>query len=50
MTLLQEDKQLNKKIGKGLKQTLLPGGLTETYGPEAYEKMISITSHPRDAN
>ena len=35
-------------MGKGLEQTLLQGGLTE--GPETYEKMLSITSHQRDAN
>ena len=35
-------------MGKGLKQTLLQGGHTE--GPEIYEKMLSITSHQRDAN
>ena len=29
-------------------QTLLQGGHTE--GPETYEKMLSITSHQRDAN
>ena len=48
MTPLQEDKQPNLKMGKGLEQTLLQGGHTE--GPEAYEKMLSITSHQRDAN
>ena len=37
-----------KKMGKGLKQTLLQGGHTE--GPETYEKMLNITSHQRDAN
>ena len=31
-----------------LKKTLLQGGHTE--GPETYEKMLSITSHQRDAN
>ena len=35
-------------MGKGLEQTLLQGGHTE--GPETYEKMLSITSHQRDAN
>ena len=35
-------------MGKGLEQTLLPGRHTE--GPETYEKMLSITSHQRDAN
>ena len=35
-------------MGKGLEQTLLQGRLTE--GPETYEKMLSITSHQRDAN
>ena len=29
MTPLQEDKPHNKKIGKGLEQTLLQGGHTE---------------------
>ena len=48
MTALQEDKQLSEKMGKGLEQTLLPG--THTEGPETYEKMLSITSHQRDAN
>ena len=31
-----------------LEQTLLQGGHTD--GPETYEKMLSITSHQRDAN
>ena len=35
-------------MGKGVEQTLLPGRHTE--GPETYEKMLSITSHQRDAN
>ena len=35
-------------MGKGHEQTLLQGGHTE--GPETYERMLSITSHPRDAN
>ena len=35
-------------MGKGLEQTLLQGRHTE--GPETYEKMLSITSHQRDAN
>ena len=48
MTPLQEDKQPNKKMGKGLEQTLLQGSHTE--GPEIYERMLSITSHQRDAN
>ena len=48
MTPLQEDKQPNKKMGKGLEQTLLQG--RHTGGPETYEKMLSITSHQRDAN
>ena len=48
MTPLQEDKQPNEKMGKGLEQTLLQGGHSE--GPETYEKMLSITSHQRDAN
>ena len=48
MTPLQEDKQPNEKMGKGLEQTLLQGRHTE--GPETYEKMLNITSHQRDAN
>ena len=48
MTQHQEDKWSNKKMGKGLEQTLLQGRHTE--GPETYEKMLSITSHQRDAN
>ena len=48
MTPLQEDKQPNEKMGKGLEQTLLQGRHTEV--PETYEKMLSITSHQRDAN
>ena len=36
------------KMGKRLEQTLLQGRHTE--GPETYEKMLSITSHQRDAN
>ena len=35
-------------MGKALEQTLLQGRHTE--GPETYEKMLSITSHQRDAN
>ena len=35
-------------MGKGLEQTLVQGRHTE--GPETYEKMLSITSHQRDAN
>ena len=35
-------------MGKGLEQTLLQGGHRE--GPETYEKMLSITSHQKDAN
>ena len=35
-------------MGKGLEQTLLQVGHRE--GPETYEKMLSITSHQRDAN
>ena len=37
-----------KKMGKRLEQTLLQGRHTE--GPETYEKMLSISSHQRDAN
>ena len=47
-TPLQEEKQPNLKLGKRPEQTLLQGGHTE--GPETYEKMLSITSHQRDAN
>ena len=36
------------KIGKRLEQTLLQGEHTEN--PETYEKILSITSHQRDAN
>ena len=35
-------------MGKGLEQTLLQGRCTGV--PETYEKMLSITSHQRDAN
>ena len=35
-------------MGKRLEQALFQGGHTE--GPETYEKMLSITSHQRDAN
>ena len=35
-------------MGKGPEQTLLQGGHAE--GPETYERMLSITSHQRDAN
>ena len=48
MTPLQEDKQSNLKMGKGPEQTLLQGQHTE--GPETYERILSITSHQRDAN
>ena len=48
MTPLQDDKQPNLKMDKGLKQTLLQGGHTES--PQTYERMLSITSHQRDAN
>ena len=48
MTPLQEDKQPNSKMGKGLEQTLLQEGHAED--PETYEKMPSISSHQRDAN
>ena len=36
------------KMVKGPEQIPLQGGHTE--GPETYEKMLSITSHQRDAN
>ena len=42
------DKESNYKIGKGPKQALFKGGHTK--GPETYERMLSITSHQRDAN
>ena len=48
MTALQEDKEPSLKMGKGLEQTLLQGRHTE--GPETHEKMLSISSHQRDAN
>ena len=53
MTPLQEDKKkkkkkTNEKMGKSLDQTILQGGHTK--GPETYEKMLSLTSHQRDAN
>ena len=35
-------------MGKGPEQTLLQGEHTE--GPETYERMLSITGHPRDTN
>ena len=35
-------------MGKAHEQTLLQRGHTE--GPETYERMLSITSHQRDAN
>ena len=44
----QKDKKSNQKIGKRPEQTLVQGGHTE--GPETYERMLSITSHQRDAN
>ena len=48
MTPYQDDKKIQLKMGKGLEQTLLQGGHRE--GPETYERMLSITSHQRDAN
>ena len=36
------------KVGRRLEQTLLQGRHTED--PETYEKMLSITSHQREAN
>ena len=48
MTQHQEDKKPNLKIDKGPKQTLLQEGHTE--GPKMYERMLSITTHQRDAN
>lgn len=35
-------------MGKGPEQTLLHGGHTE--GPEAYERMLNLTSNQKDAN
>ena len=35
------------KMGKGFEKTLVQGG--HTNGPQAYEKMLNITSHQRDA-
>ena len=35
-------------MGKRLEQILFQGGHTED--PETYERMLSITSHQRDAN
>ena len=46
--MAQQSDQSSQKMGKGLEQTLLQGGHTE--GPGTYEKMLSITSHQRDAN
>ena len=37
-----------EKMGKAHEQTLLQGGHTE--GSETYERMLSITSHQRNAN
>ena len=48
MTPLHEDKQSNYKMSKGPEQTLLQVGHTE--GPETCEKMLSSTSHQKDAN
>ena len=48
MTPLQKDKQFNSKMGQGTEQTLLQGGHTD--GQQTYEKMLSITSHHKDAN
>ena len=48
MTPLYEDKKPNLKMVIGLEHTVLQGGHTE--GPETSEKMLSITSHQRDAN
>ena len=50
LTLLNIRKTNNtiKKMGKRPEETILQGGHTE--GPEAYERMLSITSHQRDAN
>ena len=35
-------------MGKGPEETFLQGGHTEV--PESYERMLSITSHQRDAD
>ena len=44
----QEDKQSNLKMDKGPEQILLQAASTE--GRETYERMLSITSHQRDAD
>ena len=48
MTPHQEDKQSNEKMVKEPEQTLLQEGHTE--GPGIDERILSITSHQRDAN
>ena len=48
ITPIQEDKQSNSEMGKGPEQTLLQGRHTEV--PGAYERVLSITNHQRDAN
>ena len=50
LTQLHSRKTKNpiKKMGKRLEQTLLQRRHME--GPGTYEKMLSITSHQRDAN
>ena len=47
MTPFQEDKQSNYKMVKGFEEILLQRGHTED--PEIYERMLSITSHQKDA-
>ena len=48
MTQNQEDKQSNQNMAKGPEQIILQGRHAE--GPETYERILSITSHQRDAN
>ena len=40
--------KIYKKMGKGPEQTLLQKGQTQY--PYIYERMLSLTSHQRDAN
>ena len=42
------NRKKNNPIGKRPEETILQGGHTE--GPEAYERMLIITSHQGDAN
>ena len=45
---MPERQTIQLKMGKGPEQILLQEGHTE--GSETYERMLSITSHQRDAN